>query len=224
MSEEPGPYIAKSRVRIAVFARAPVLGQVKSRLAVQIGDAAALAVYRAMLARVGTLLANSGLPEWDLWVTSNPDHKEFLSLCNKKNIYLQKGEDLGAKMHHTIQQSLARNDADALLIIGTDCPALTEAYLSSALLALESGSDVVLGPAEDGGYVLVGARRPVPRLFEGISWGSDRVMSQTLERLKGSGISYRLLDTLWDVDRPGDLERLRHLEPPLDWEMAGLKG
>ncbi len=217
MSEIPCQYHTASSNRIAVFAREPRLGQVKSRLAVEIGEAAALAIYEAMLSRVAALAESSMVSEWDLWITSNPSHKSFLSICNKKNIFIQEGDDLGARMDHTIQQTLSREGTESLILIGTDCPALTEVYLRQAVAALDSGSDVVLGPAEDGGYVLIGARRPIPSLFEDISWGSDRVMSQTLERLQAGQISYQLLDTLWDVDRPEDLRRLQQLQPPLEW-------
>ena len=213
----PDSAIAHPRSRIAVFAREPRLGQVKSRLASEIGAQQALAVYRAMLARLGELLVRARLAEWDLWVTSNCSHKSFVSICNKRNIYLQSGQDLGARMEGAIQQTLMDKDVENVILIGTDCPALNKGYLDQALLALESGVDVVLGPAEDGGYVLVGMRRPIAAVFADIPWGTDQVMHRTLESLKANELSYRLLATLWDVDRPEDLARLQLLEPPLNW-------
>lgn len=208
------------RSRIAVFAREPLLGQVKSRLAGEIGAQEALAVYQAMLARLGELLTRARIAEWDLWVTSNRSHENFISICNKRNIYLQKGRDLGARMDGAIQQTLTGKDVENVILIGTDCPALTAGYLDQALLALESGVDVVLGPAEDGGYVLVGMRRPIPAVFEDIPWGSNQVLDRTKEALRTNDLSYRLLETLWDVDRPEDLARLQLLEPPLSWKLA----
>ena len=207
------------RSRIVVFAREPLLGKVKSRLAIEIGAQEALAVYRAMLARLGQLLTQAQIASWDLWVTSNCSHKDFLSICNKTNIYLQNGQDLGARMDGAIQQTLRQENVESVVLIGTDCPALTERYLDQALLALDSGTDVVLGPAEDGGYVLVGMRRPITALFEDIPWGTDQVMSRTLEALKANELSYELLDTLWDVDRPEDLVRLQSLVP-LHWKLG----
>lgn len=209
---------AHPRSRIVVFAREPLLGKVKSRLANEIGAEEALAVYQAMLARLGQLLTHAQIAAWDLWVTSNRSHKDFLSICNKTNIYLQSGQDLGAKMDDAIRQTLLEQNVESTILIGTDCPALTAAYLDQALLALESGVDVVLGPAEDGGYVLVGMRRPIAAVFEDIPWGTDQVMRRTLETLKAKELTYKLLDTLWDVDRPEDLARLQLLEPPLSWE------
>lgn len=169
-----------------------------------------------MLARLGGLLKRAHIAEWDLWVTSNSSHKDFVSICNKKNIYLQSGENLGTRMAGAIQQTLEDEQLESVILIGTDCPALTADYLKQALLALESGRDVVLGPAEDGGYVLIGMRRVIPAIFEDIPWGSDQVLIRTLEALAADGLSYSLLDRLWDVDRPEDLARLRELDPPFN--------
>jgi len=203
--------------RILVFAREPLLGEVKSRLAEKLGAAEALAIYESMLARVGLLLMSAGGIEWDLWVTSNPSHKSFLSICNKRNIFLQRGVDLGARMHNAIQHTLCEGGREKVILIGTDCPAMTEAYLRQALTALDTGVDVVLGPAEDGGYVLVGMSRPLSVVFEAIPWGGDKVLERTLATLRNNQLSYSLLDVLWDVDRPEDLSRTSLLEPPLRW-------
>ena len=216
----PDPASGHPRSRILVFAREPLLGKVKSRLAVEIGAQEALAVYRAMLARLGQLLNQAQVAAWDLCVTSNCSHKDFVSICNKTNITLQSGQDLGARMDIAIRQTLQRENVESVVLIGTDCPAVTERYLDQALLALESGVDVVLGPAEDGGYVLVGMRRPITAVFEDIPWGTDQVMSRTLEALKANELSYELLDMLWDVDRPEDLVRLQSLVPPLHWKLG----
>jgi rSAM/selenodomain-associated transferase 1 len=215
----PDPTNGHPCSRIVVFAREPLLGKVKSRLAIEIGAQEALVVYQAMLARLGQILTQAQIAAWDLWVTSNCSHKDFVSICNKENIYLQNGQDLGARMDAAIRQTLQEKNVESVVLIGTDCPALTERYLDQALLALESGVDVVLGPAEDGGYVLVGMRRPITAVFEDIPWGTDQVMHRTLETLKAKELTYRLLDTLWDVDRPEDLVRLQLLEPPLSWKL-----
>ncbi len=206
------------RSRILAFAREPNLGEVKTRLASTLGDKKARSLYLAMLERVGALLQAGELAGWDLWVTSNKSHQSFLSLCNRKNIHQQKGMDLGQKMNHAINTTLGRESVDSVLLIGTDCPAMDSSYLDKALAALHSGNDVVIGPAADGGYVLIGSRRPVAALFTNISWGSNQVLNETLVRLEAHALSYRLLDTLWDVDRPEDLPRLAQLRPPLYWE------
>jgi rSAM/selenodomain-associated transferase 1 len=123
-------------------------------------------------------------------------------------------------MLHAISCSLAQESIEFVVLIGTDCPALNPAYVECAFEALQEGVEVVLGPAEDGGYVLVGMRQPVPEMFSNISWGSGAVLEETVQRLQQLGLSYRLLETLWDVDTVDDLPRLRELSPPLLWEPA----
>ncbi len=206
------------RSKVLVFAREPNLGEVKTRLASTIGDKKARSLYLAMLARVGALLQAGELAAWDLWVTSNRFHKSFLSICNIKNIHQQMGMDLGQKMNHAIGSTLNCESIDSALLIGADCPAMDSSYLDKALAALHSGNDVVIGPAADGGYVLIGSRQPIPELFTNIFWGSNQVLNETLSRLKTHALSYSLLDTLWDVDRPEDLALLKQLWPPLHWE------
>ena len=95
-----------------------------------------------------------------------------------------------------------------VLLIGADCPALTARHLCQARQALLGGADAVLAPAEDGGYVLMGLSRFDARLFEDIAWGSDGVLQETRARLRALGWRWRELETLWDVDRPEDYERL----------------
>lgn len=201
--------------RIAVFTREPVLGEVKTRLHAAIGARRALHLQRAMTRRIVATVVSSKLAGLDLWVSSKPSHEFFLSLCNKKDIYNQNGDNLGAKMRFTSRQTLARAEVDTLLIIGTDCPAMSHSYLNSALTVLAEGNEVVIGPAEDGGYVLLGLRRHIPQLWDGIAWGTASVLGETLDRLQSIGLKYQLLQPLWDVDRPEDLLRLRQLEPPL---------
>jgi glycosyltransferase A (GT-A) superfamily protein (DUF2064 family) len=94
-------------------------------------------------------------------------------------------------------------------IIGSDCPTITPADVEAAFASLD-GNDLVLGPCEDGGYYLIGATRPIGSLFEGVSWGSDRVLSETLEKAREAGLSSGLLDVKYDIDSFGDLERYYH--------------
>ena len=95
------------------------------------------------------------------------------------------------------------------VLIGSDCPALSRADLRAAARALRAGADAVLSPAADGGYALIGLRRVSRRLFDGIPWGGPQVMEQTRRRLKALRWRWRELRTLWDVDRPEDVARLR---------------
>ncbi|MGH8740970.1 MAG: TIGR04282 family arsenosugar biosynthesis glycosyltransferase, partial [Burkholderiales bacterium] len=100
------------------------------------------------------------------------------------------------------------------ILIGADCPALQPRDLRRADRLLRGACDAVLAPAEDGGYALIALKRISPRLFEGIAWGGPEVFRQTVQRLEGLGLRWRALRTVWDVDRPEDLARLRSLRFP----------
>lgn len=208
---------AYPHAHIAIFAREPRPGGVKTRLQPALGETGCLSLYRAMLRRTVETVAAAELAPHSLWVSSNPSHETFITLCHSDIIYNQEGGDLGVRMAHASATLLAGKTVRAVLIVGTDCPALDRDYLGWALGAMAAGTDVVLGPAEDGGYVLIGLRSPQPALFRGIDWGSARVLEQTVATLRAMGLRYTLLETLWDVDRPQDLPRLETLVPPLDF-------
>lgn len=125
----------------------------------------------------------------------------------RRGARVQRGADLGERMQRALAAALRRHRA--AILIGADCPALRPADLNRAARLLAGGCHVVLVPAEDGGYVLVGARRLPPGLFSGIAWGTGAVYGETAKRLAGQ--RWRALPTLWDVDRPEDLDRLRGL-------------
>ena len=96
-----------------------------------------------------------------------------------------------------------------VLVIGTDCPSFSPVHLRDAAQALRDGFDVVVTPAVDGGYVLIGMRQPRPALFDGIEWGTDSVMQATRQRATQAGLRLHESPPLWDIDRPEDVERLR---------------
>ncbi|MXY91741.1 MAG: DUF2064 domain-containing protein [Gammaproteobacteria bacterium] len=203
--------------RIAVFAREPEIGEVKTRLAAQIGAEAALRLYLAMLRRVVATVEQAALAEFHLWAVSDPGHEEFTALCDVQDIRLQQGEDLGSRMHNAAAAELAEDGVEFVLIVGSDCPALTLDYLERALDALSAGVEVVLGPARDGGYVLIGLRQVSWELFSGVDWSGPGVLEQTLERVREAGLSHQLLESSWDVDDAEDLPLLEELRPPLPW-------
>ena len=109
-------------------------------------------------------------------------------------------------MSNGVDEALGRGHA--VVLVGTDCPALDGAYVRAALQALED-ADAVLGPAEDGGHVLLGLRRTATALFSNLPWGTDRVLEITRSRLAMLGWVWVELPTLWDLDRPSDLLRLQ---------------
>jgi len=196
------------RVRVAVFAKAPVAGHVKTRLASVLGAEGAAqlhanlvrhAVFTAMLAGVGRV---------ELWCAPDEKHPFFAECASEMGARLhgQRGEDLGARMSHAFEDAFAAGRH--LVLIGSDCPALTAMDIERAAIALAS-HDAVITPAEDGGYVLIGLSRRIAGLFGGIEWGSASVMDATRERLRAAGARSRELPTLWDVDRPEDYARLQ---------------
>ncbi len=214
--QEPSVEYRHPQARVLVFAREPKLGAVKTRLQGVIGKERALALHEAMIRRVTGLVKQSRLAPMALWVSSNIHHKLFISICNIKDISEQVGDDLGQKMAYAVAATLADDMINAVLLVGADCPSIDQSYLALALEKLvRSDVDAVIGPAEDGGYVLLGLKTPAPELFRDIQWGTDAVLNATIQRLEDGGFSYHLMDQRWDVDRYEDLERLAGLVPPL---------
>ena len=208
-----------SNIDILLFARLPVLGKVKTRLRDALPETKILALYEAMFKRVASLLDESKLAQVQLWLdTDSASANEFvLDLSESFKMNEQVGRDLGEKMNFAINESLASKNSKCALLIGSDCPAITYDYLNKALRLLSGGTELVLGPAEDGGYVLIGVNKSYPELFQGIKWGGDEVLEKTIQKAKNIGVDYVCLESLWDVDRPDDLGRLSELEPNLDW-------
>ena len=186
-------------VVVIVFARAPVAGEVKTRLIPRLGAQGAARLQRRLI-RAALRTARAVGPV-ELHATRSHSWLRSLGVA----LRLQRGRDLGQRMHH----ALSRNRA--AILIGTDAPALRPADLRRAARWLRGGTDVVLAPAEDGGYALIAARRIDPRVFAGVRWGTDEVLARTLDNLRRCGLRYRLLRSVWDVDQPADVDRLKTL-------------
>ena len=189
---------------IVVFARAPVPGRAKTRLVPRLGEWGAARLHARLVRHALAVAAASHCGPVELHGTAR---HAYFSLF--QNFHLQRGADLGARMHHAFSVCLRRSER--VILIGTDCPSLTPRDLRRAERLLQGGCHAVIAPAEDGGYGLIALRRNSPRLFEGIVWGGPDVYRETLRRLERLGWRWRALRTVWDVDRPGDLERLRWL-------------
>lgn len=186
-------------VAVIVFARAPVPGRVKTRLVPRLGEWGAARLHARLTAQALRTARAAGCGPVELHTT------ERHSLL--KGARLQRGAGLGERMKHALTLALRRHRG--AIIIGADCPALRAGDVLRAARLLAGGCDLVLAPAEDGGYVLIGARRSVPEVFSGIPWGTSSVYEATVKRLAHH--RWRALRRLWDVDRPQDLERLRSL-------------
>ena len=195
-----------------VFAKAPTPGRVKTRLVPALGETGAAELHWQLAERTLCTARAAGLGQVELWCAPGTDDAFFAACAKQHDVSLRaQGEgDLGVRMARALELALA--DGFSGLLIGSDCPALTPEYLREAAAALVNGNDAVIGPAEDGGYVLIGlARSPAAPLFEDIAWGSATVMQDTRTRLASRNWRWRELATLWDVDRPEDLLRLAQL-------------
>lgn len=203
-------------LHIAIFTRAPVPGTAKTRLIPLLGEEGAARVQRQMTWR--TLDTACAVPDAQvsLWCAGDIGHP-FLQECADHfgvPCLPQSDGDLGLRMAHCLRTVLVSHRK--ALLIGTDCPAFDVGALQSAALALDAAR-MVFTPAEDGGYVLVGARRGglAPRCFDDVAWSTAQVMAQTRQRLREAGWQqgrdWHEMPMLWDVDTPADYLRAQAL-------------
>jgi len=194
--------------KLIIFARAPEPGQVKTRLVPALGRQGAADLYRRMAQSIINSMLDAQLCDVAIECLPDSRHGFFMDLLNTRCVELnrQTGNDLGERMAGALQTAL--HQYQHAIIIGTDAPCLQPAYIQVAMEKLVSGIDVVIGPAEDGGYVLIGMSQLQPELFTDIDWGTDQVLRQTLDKTEQLGLSVHLLPALWDVDVPDDLHRI----------------
>ncbi|MGD0917609.1 MAG: TIGR04282 family arsenosugar biosynthesis glycosyltransferase [Thermodesulfobacteriota bacterium] len=201
--------IDRSDCRFIIFAKAPVPGEVKTRLIPVLGEGDTTLLYERMVLHTLTTAVNAALGPVDLWCTPSMEHP-FFRRCNeeyKVKLMNQTDGDIGRRMAYALCETLKR--ASRALLLGTDCPSLTADDLREAAALLKEETDAVIIPSEDGGYVLIGLRRNADDLFRGISWGTERVMEETRLRLRNLGWQWHELPERWDVDRSEDVERLK---------------
>lgn len=190
---------------IAVFARAPVPGAAKTRLIPALGAVGAADLHRLMVRRTLATACAAALGPVTLWRAGDVGSPFFAECARDFHVALadQCDGDLGARMGDAFTQARG-----PLLLVGTDCPMLTPDHLAACAAAL-SANDAVFLPAEDGGYALVGARRCIVDIFVGMPWGTAAVMAETRARLRKLGATWAEPATVWDVDEPADLARLK---------------
>jgi len=202
---------SNASAHLLVFAREPVLGRVKTRLAAGIGAEAALAVYQELLAHTAQAVLAAQVPA-TVWLAEAPTiplapNERLLEWPGLPWHVQPAADSLGTRMAHAFATAFAAGSA-RVAIIGTDCPGLTAAHLTQAFELLAT-HDVVLGPADDGGYYLLGLCQPQPALFENKSWSTPTVLAATLADAQRLGLRVALLPTLHDVDSAEDLARWR---------------
>ena len=193
------------------FAKAPQLGQVKTRMQPVLSREQSLALHCQLVLRTHQTLHRDALCQTQLWISGEDSMGFFQSLKPAPTIKHQQGEDLGERMHSAIATGLQQYQSVAL--IGSDCPAITSDYLRSALRALNS-ADVVLGPAADGGYVLIAMKKTEQGVFENVDWSTSRVLAQTRNNLAALNLSSLELPVLNDIDRPEDLRHCQWFATP----------
>ncbi|WP_296699238.1 TIGR04282 family arsenosugar biosynthesis glycosyltransferase [Algoriphagus sp.] len=188
---------------IIIFQKNAELGKVKTRLAASVGDHQALEIYKTLIYH--TYLQIQSIDAEKLVYFSEYVEPDFKKNENLIHFFIQSKGDLGEKMSNAFRNQFEKG-FDKLLIIGTDCPEITSEIVDKAFLHLEN-SEVVIGPAKDGGYYLLGMNRFIPGIFKNIKWSSDQVLKSTKLFLESNKINHSFLPILSDVD---------HLE---DWEL-----
>ncbi len=183
---------------LIIFARKPALGRVKTRLAATIGDEAALRIYVRLLAHTREVALQCGC-DVHVFLTEPPADLFWQDFA----LNLQAEGDLGTKMQDAFIQLFSAG-YHHVVIIGSDCPDLEPAHVQQAFLSLLS-HDVVIGPAEDGGYYLLGLRHLHRELFTNKTWSGETVFSETIADLTRARLSYDVLPQLSDVDEAADL-------------------
>ena len=199
---------------IAVFARAPVPGQAKTRLVPLLGAERAAALHAALVRKTLASAVAAKLGQVTLWCAPDTSHSFFQHSAVEFGVRLatQVAGDLGERMLGAFRVA-----GGPLLLVGSDCPPLSVSHFRQCAMELRGGLDAVFLPAEDGGYVMVGLQHPVASLFAGIEWGSDRVMEETRARLRAAALRWSEPACLWDVDRAEDVTRLLG-QDPREWK------
>lgn len=197
--------MSKHLNKLIIFTKSPEIGKVKTRLQPEYSEEQSLELHRKLLLNTLELSNNLENIDVELCCTPNRNTSFFLECENNFPIKLsnQEGDDLGERMAFSI--SVALQTYGKVIIIGTDCPAINRSYLDEAITALDD-HDAIIGPAADGGYVLLALRKFSLELFSDFSWGTNSVLSQTREVLNDLSWSYKELGIMRDIDRAEDLQ------------------
>jgi rSAM/selenodomain-associated transferase 1 len=198
---------ARVTTAVGVMARAPSSGG-KSRLARHLTHLRLIELRSALLS--DTLHAIANVPDVTIFFTPDDAAAEIAALCGDALVCVpQEGGDLGARMLAALR-CLTPSDTAAAILVGSDIPMLTADHLGEAADTLQHHGGIVVGPADDGGYYLIGMTQPHAGLFEGIAWGSASVLADTVRAAAGLGLETRMMRSAYDVDTIEDLRRLQH--------------
>jgi len=192
-----------NKKQLIIFIKEPINGKCKTRLIPLLGEQGATDFYKQLASH--TVQTSCQLENIDVALYTYPETQhpfiQNLATDNATSIHSQQGKDLGERMYNALHTSL-KSYAHCVLI-GSDCPGITSDYIEQAFKALESNS-ITLGPATDGGYVLIGCNKISPDIFANTEWSSQTVMQQCLKNIHRLNYSHHLLAELWDIDTPND--------------------
>lgn len=202
---------------IQVFCKAPIAGQVKTRLMPVLSAEQAMQVHIELTELMLKLLHDAALCHVQLWCSPTIEFDFFQQLAAKYHLTLHQQSDsgLGGRMFDALNAGLQY--FKQVLLIGCDCPSLTADDFKQAIAALKHGADVVLAPTEDGGYILIGVKQPQAVVLSDVDmpWGTAQVLAVTRKRIKQQNLKGHEIRQRWDIDTPDDLARYRALSLPI---------
>lgn len=190
---------------LIIFQKNAVLGKVKTRISVDVGDALAMEIYQELVRHTHEVCRNVDVQKFLFFSDFIPD--ETSEYGQEYHFEVQAGSDLGSKMANAFERIFSKG-YEEIIILGTDCGELETRIVEEAFLLLEN-NEVVIGPARDGGYYLLGMKKLIEDLFVDIPWSTEKVLFLTMEKLENKSISYELLEILADVDRIEDWKKLK---------------
>jgi hypothetical protein len=194
-----------NKTALIVFQKNEVLGKVKTRLASTLGNVEALKIYQILIAHTHQVIQSVAADTYIFFSDYVPEGYE--TQASGFYLQVQEGKDLGDRMSNAFE-FLFKKEYEQVLIIGTDCATLEQIHIQTAIQKLDL-VDVVIGPAEDGGYYLLGMKNLVPSLFSDMEWSTEEVLKETINRLTQGGLSYFHIETLSDVDHEEDWDKVK---------------
>ncbi|ODS23283.1 hypothetical protein AB835_09690 [Candidatus Endobugula sertula] len=206
------PSLLFNHYRLLVMSKSPELGRVKTRMQPFLTQEQSVQLHIALSQYVLSQWQEAALCPIEIYVDGNIErYRELLLFARRLNdlpLYPQVEGDLGIKMSAAVKRTLLGDTVKGIVLVGTDCPFIDKVYLLQALSSLNNNHDIVIGPANDGGYVLLGMKQYYSELFTHISWGGEQVLAETLERIKALNVKYHILENLSDIDTMTDLKLL----------------
>jgi rSAM/selenodomain-associated transferase 1 len=191
----------KSGSGLIVFLRLPVLGNVKTRLALTLGPERALRIYKELLDTTFQVVSKSEASVYLFYDGGLPPKAERIQAFS---YHLQTEGTLGRRMTNALSDILTKHEK--VVIIGSDCPGISAELINKSFTSLED-CDVIIGPSEDGGCYLIGCRKLTPSFFESVEWSTEHVLDQTVEKIRQQGLTFQLLETLMDIDTESDWQQ-----------------